>query len=59
MALGISLAAILLGYAGAGVEAAYADFIPPVLALAAIMLLSTSGFFVLRKGDGEDLIGKR
>jgi EmrB/QacA subfamily drug resistance transporter len=59
MALGISFAAILLGYAGAGIEAAYADFIPPVLALAAIMLLSTSAFFVLRKGDGEDLIGKR
>jgi EmrB/QacA subfamily drug resistance transporter len=58
MAFGISLTAILLGYASDGGDATRASFTMPTLVLAAIMALSILSFLALRKGDGADLLKK-
>jgi len=58
-AVGISLAAILLGQAAGSDQSIRSDFMLPVLALSVIMLLSTSAYFALRSGDGEDLVARR
>ncbi len=59
MAVGISFAAILLGYASEGASVTRADFVMPTLSLCALLLVSALGFLVLRKGDGDDLLKKR
>ncbi len=56
MAFGISAAAILLGYAGAGTELARGSFVLPVVALSVTLLLSAAAFLALRPGDGADLV---
>ena len=58
MAFGISLTAILLGYASHGAPATRASFTMPTLVLAAVMALSIVSFLALRRGDGDDLLKK-
>lgn len=58
MAFGISLTAILLGYASDGGVATRASFTVPTLVLAGVMALSIGSFLALRKGDGDDLLQK-
>lgn len=59
MAFGISLTAILLGYASGGVEPTRASFTMPTMVLAGVMVLSILSFLALRKGDGDDLLKKK
>ncbi|WP_077228608.1 MFS transporter [Sphingomonas hengshuiensis] len=56
MAIGISVAAILLGYASATTGLTGASFPLPILALSAVLLLSAASFLALRRGDGDDLM---
>ena len=58
MALGISMTAILLGYASGGASATRAAFNLPTLVLAGTMALSLISFLALRPGDGDDLLKK-
>jgi EmrB/QacA subfamily drug resistance transporter len=58
MALGISCAAILLGYASGEGETVRTSFVAPTLVLSAILLLSAGSFLTLRRGDGDDLLGR-
>jgi hypothetical protein len=58
MAMGISLTAILLGFASGGETPIRADFTMPTLLLAGIMLISALSFLILRQGDGDDLMKK-
>ncbi len=59
MAMGISLTAILLGFASDGAQPVRADFNMPTLVLAAIMGISALSFLILRQGDGDDLMKKK
>ena len=59
MAVGISVAAILLGAGGESHDVVREDFILPTLVLSAILLVSMAGFAFLRPGDGDDLLKKR
>lgn len=56
MAVGIALAAILLGHGHGEADISSGVFVMPVLTFAGIFVLSVFGFRVLRKGDGDDLI---
>jgi Na+/melibiose symporter-like transporter len=55
-AFGISLTAILLGFATGGGQPDRHSFILPVLVLSATMGLSILSFLALRHGDGADLM---
>lgn len=56
MALGISFAAILLGYASSETGVTGASFLLPIVALSIVLLLSAASFLALRPGDGDDLM---
>jgi MFS family permease len=59
MAFGISLTAILLGFASGGAERPVQDdFVLPTLVLSGVMLASIASFLALRQGDGDDLMKK-
>ena len=59
MAVGITLTSILLGFTSGGATPGYRDFLLPVMALSAVMLLSVASFVILRGEDGADLLSKR
>lgn len=59
MAAGISLCAIMLGHTRAGANIPRGSFSMPLIALAAMLVLSALSFRFLREGDGDDLIDRR
>lgn len=59
MAAGISLCAIMLGHTRAGATIPRGSFSMPLVALAAMLVLSALSFRFLREGDGDDLIDRR
>ncbi len=58
MAVGISLAALMLGYQSVDGTVLASSFPLPIAVFSIILLLSAFGFGLLRKGDGDDLLGR-